>query len=294
MARTLEEIEAQHAARAQANGQPTGEEQEVEQEEVEQEETPDYEAEIARLQQELAAANGRAAPEQRRAEEYRRQFEDAERARQQLDRQRQEEINALREQLEAREAEVNLEELLTPEERDMFDPAQLTAITKVADAIAQRRAPKVDAKTEALAALRERETQQVDDYRTQIITDPTRSLSRLHTLAHDPKFQAWISQEENDDFDVLVNSLLQANTKDLIDRRAKAVEKRIARFNEQGKTRNAGRQTDPQQSLSSAMQRRPQKVSDAEMQGKIAEAKRLARSANPKDRAKAKQILDSI
>lgn len=301
--KSLEQLEAEHTARAERKGLAMPEQEESVDDdmsflddttETNSEPNP-YEEEINRLRQQLAATQGRVAPEQQRAEEYRQMAEAEQRARQAEARQLQEEIAALREQLEEKQSEVNVVELLSDDERDMFDPVQLTAIAKIADELAKRRAPRIDARAEALAAIRERERQQIEDYRNRALTDPARGVSSLSILAHDPEFQAWLDKEENDDFDVLVNSMLQADTKEVIDRRVKAVAKRIAAFKQQGKTQKAApRPTDPQQSLNSAMQRRPRRMSDEETNRKIAEASRLARSRNAADRARAQQILDSI
>lgn len=309
MAKTEAELEAIHMARAaakglgQGQGHPTepvvmdGQDDDayVEDEQVStgNEELLDQ---IAHLQQQLAATQGRVVPEQRRADEFRQYYETERQARERETRERDEQIAALKEQLEESSAQSSLDELLTPEEREYMDPTQLAIFTKIADAAAKRRAPRVNVKAEALAALAEREAQAVEEHRTEVLTDPSRGVSSLSVLAHDPAFQAWLAKEENDDFDLQVNSMLQARSVKEIDQRARAVARRIAKFKEQSKTRTpaTSRPTDPRQSLTAAMQRRPQKVTDVEMNSKLAEATRLSRSRNPADRAKAKALLDSI
>ena len=85
---------------------------------------------IADLQHQMAALQGRLSPAQQQGDEYRRLYTESERAR-----------AAEREELEARVREVSdrleqvqsktaIEDLLSEEERDMFDPEQLAVFAK--------------------------------------------------------------------------------------------------------------------------------------------------------------------
>lgn len=324
--KTLAEIEARHAARAEAKGMtlpgqqaprtaPAGMAEEADErfddhdqyddDEHEQEQHApesyddngeDLRREVEQLRQQLAATQGRVAPEQRRAEEYRQFYETERQQREREAREYIEQIEALQSQMESANLSSSIEDILSPEERDLFDEDQLSAMAKIADAVAKRRAPKINARAEALEALREHEKQRVADYRTEVLTDPSKGLSTLGNLAHDNRFQEWLEKDENADFDPLMNSLLHAGSQKEIDRYARAVAKRIARFNDEAKSRRqpASRQTDPKQSLTSAMQRRPQRVSEADMKNQLAEATRLSRSRNPEDQRRAKAILDNL
>lgn len=306
MARTLEEIEALHMQRAIKKGlinpdesQDTEDEEQIE-DDLNQDDTGDdaqtrYENEIAQLRQQLSAAQGRVTPAQQQAEEHRRLYETERMARAREQQTMAEQIAALQAQIEANEAATPVEDLLSQEERDMFDPAQLSTITKLADHIAKRRAPRVDVKAAALQVLAEREQAQVEAYRREVLNDPTRGLSALGILANDPSFQEWLTQEENDDFDPLVNSLLNARTEKEIDRYSKAVARRVAKYkNTSVKSPSASRTTDLKPSLSTAMQRKPRQVNEAEIKSQLDEARRLARSRNPADRAKAQAILNKL
>lgn len=310
--KTLEEIERLHMARAarKAGMTPDDDDEQPDTDDVddelhEQDQQPDeaqhdeapnpLEAEIERLRQQLDAANGRAAPAQRQAEEYRSLFDEERRAREQERHARDQEIAELREQLEARQAEISLDELLTEEERDLMDPAQLQVFKKLAEAAARRAAPKVDVRGETARFLQEREAQRLKAYREDVLTDPRKGVSALATLAGDPAFQEWTAQEDNEDFDPLVRSMLSATTEREIDRYAKAVAKRITKFNEHRAGGKSAARADARTSrVAAAMQRRPRRLTDDEIGDKLNEAKQLARSRNPKDRQRAKEILDAI
>lgn len=251
-------------------------------------------AERDQLRQQLAALQGRVAPAQQQSEEFRRLWQ-AEQQQREAERVRREsEIAELRRQLEERNTATAVEELLTEEERNMVDPAMLGIITKIADNIATRRAPKVDVRAETQAVLAEREAERVRDYRTRVLSDPSRGLSQLYTLVDNPAFQDWARNEENDDFDPLMTSLMNARSTEEIDRYAKAVAKRIAKFNG-GKKQPANRSTDPKVSLGDRMRRAPQgRMTEEERNTKLAQARQLARSRNPQEREKAMQILNQL
>lgn len=308
MAKTLEEIEAIHAARAARKGQPTGEVTGESGEPLD--DNDDYhpaddgnqhavederDREIAALRQQLDAANGRAAPAQRQSEEFRRLYDEERRSREHDRNELNRQVAMLQEQLNARQVETSLDELLSPEEREVIDPMQLDIIKKVASAVVNTAAPKVDVQAETAKYLQKREAEKIQRYREDLLTDPRKGLTTLAALAEDPKFISWTSEEGNEDFDPLVRSMLTATTESEIDRYAKAVAKRVAKYNESRNTTHTGtRSTDARTSLNRAMQRRPRQLSNDEMGDKLAQAKQLARSRNPADRKKAQDILNSI
>lgn len=308
MAKTLEEIEAIHAARAARKGQPTGEVTGESGEPLD--DNDDYhpaddgnqhavederDREIAALRQQLDAANGRAAPAQRQSEEFRRLYDEERRSREHDRNELNRQVAMLQEQLNARQVETSLDELLSPEEREVIDPMQLEIIKKVASAVVNTAAPKVDVQAETAKYLQKREAEKIQRYREDLLTDPRKGLTTLAALAEDPKFISWTSEEGNEDFDPLVRSMLTATTESEIDRYAKAVAKRVAKYNESRNTTHTGtRSTDARTSLNRAMQRRPRQLSNDEMGDKLAQAKQLARSRNPADRKKAQDILNSI
>lgn len=302
---TLEQIESVHAARAaKKNGHPIPEHREnldASDTDHDGDDAPNgyddgddgddidsLRAEIAKLRNENDAMRGRVAPSQQQAEEYRRLYDDERRLRSSELADRDKQIQELREKLNE---DVNFEELLSEDERDMIDPMQLAIFKKIAKAMT----PKVDVRTETAKLLEEREGARIARYREERLTDPSYGVSSLAHLAQDPSFIDWSNKEENDDFDPLVRSLLTARTEREIDKYAKAVSKRIAKFNEsRGSSKSANRQTDAKTSLSRGMQRKPPSLSEREVDTKLAEATRLARSRNPGDRKKAEAILNSL
>ena len=308
MAKTLEEIEAIHAARAARKGQPTGEVTGGSGEPLDDNDDfhpadngnqhaveDERDREIAALRQQLDAANGRAAPAQRQSEEFRRLYDEERRSREHDRMELNRQVAMLQEQLNARQVETSLDELLSPEEREVIDPMQLEIIKKVASAVVNTAAPKVDVQAETAKYLQKREAEKIQRYREDLLTDPRKGLTTLAALAEDPKFISWTSEEGNEDFDPLVRSMLTATTESEIDRYAKAVAKRVAKYNESRNTTHTGtRSTDARTSLNRAMQRRPRQLSNDEMGDKLAQAKQLARSRNPADRKKAQDILNSI
>ena len=244
---------------------------------------------VAKLQADLAAANNRAAPEQRRAAEMQELWQAAERQRIEAERRAQEQIEALQAQLNAQRPAFDVNEILDAEEREQFDDATLRVITKIAEGIAKAHVPKIDARSETLKVLEEREAKKVEDYRKKVLTDPTRGLHQLAQLSYDPAFQAW-SQEDDNDMESVVTSLLNARSTEEVDRFAKIVAKRITRFKE----RNA-KPTDARPSLASGMRRNGgPRLTEGEINAKLKEATSLARSRNPADRAKAQQILNDL
>lgn len=260
-------------------------------------EEPDLQAEIDQLRAQLSAMQGRVAPSQQQASEFRRLWESEQEARR-LEHERasqlQSEIEELRSRLDATSVVENIEDSLPEELRDVLDAEALRAVATVANTVAKRAQPKVDVKALLNEELSRREEEKVNEYRTRYLTDPNKGLSNLHTLASRPEFQAWTQKEENDDFDVMVTSFLQAKTREQIDRYGKAVARRVEKFNA-SRSKNADRSTDPKASLAGRMRRTPQSLMGEEERQKILRtAKALARSRTPGDREKAQELLNSI
>lgn len=246
-------------------------------------------AQIENLKRELNAANGRAVPSQQQADEYRRLWRQTEDARQQEATDLRNEIETLRKKLESVNNSIDVNELLTEEERAAIDPGLLNSVVKLAGKIAQHHAPKIDVRTEALRVLEEREATKVQNYRNQVLNDPARGLHQISTLMADPEFITWTRDEDND-IDSVVNSLLAAKSTEEVDRYAKIISKRLVKFKERTK-----KPADPKTSLSQHMRREAKpKLTEAEVQAKLNEAKQLARSRNPADRLKSQQILNSL
>jgi hypothetical protein len=246
-------------------------------------------AEIDELRRQLDATNGRVAPTQRQSEEYRQLWQQTEAARQREQAELRKEIESLRMRLEESQNVFDVTQVLTEEERAAIDPALLNTVTKLADRIAQHRAPKIDVRSEALRVMEERETNRVNTYLHGVLNDPARGLHQLSQLSNDPEFRAWL-QEDDNDMDSVVNSLLASKSTEDVDRYARIVAKRILKYKERSK-----KPADAKTSLSQHMRREAKtKLTDAEVSAKVNEAKHLARSRNPADRAKAQQILNSL
>lgn len=255
-------------------------------------EPDDRDREIEELRAQLQAANGRAGPVQQQLSDYQRMWDEERRARERERTEMQQQIETLQGQLNERSTQITVEDLIAEEDRGDFDPKLLQLIVKTADKIAQARAPKIDARAEALAVIEQRETDRVKLYRQRVLTDPARGLHELGTLAYDPKFQEWAKEDDND-VDSVVNSLLHATSTEEVDRYAKIVAKRLAKFKES----KGGKPRDPDANsrLAGHMRRGPKaKLTEAEVKEKFNEAKRLSRSSNPADRKRAQELLDEI
>lgn len=263
-----------------------------ENEETEETAPPAKSAREIELEAQLAALHGRVAPSQQQADEYRRMLTTEQDARRMETKQRDDEIKALRESLEERNTSINIEEILSEEERADLDPTMLKTIAKLADAIAKKRAPKVDTRAETLRILAERDAQNVVDYRQRVLTDPTRGLHQLGTLAYDPAFVAW-SEDEDNDVNSVVTSLLNAKSTEEVDRYARIVAKRITKFKEHKNVPQ--QQTDTRPALGTHMRREAaQKLTEEQVNQKLAQAKQLARSSSLADQKKAKELLAEI
>lgn len=251
--------------------------------------------EIAALRQQLSALQGRVVPAQRDADDFRRLLQGEQLRNQQLQADRDREVQELRAQLDAKNSQISLEEVLSEEEREGLDPAMLQVVLKLADAVALKRAPKVNGRAEALAVIEEREQQRVVEHRNKVLTDPARGLHQLSDLAYDQKFVDWCKEDDNE-VDSVLQSLLNAKSTEEIDRYARIVSRKIAKFKEGTKaSRRDTPNADARTRLTEGMRRNPKpKLTPAEADAKFAEAKRLSRSSNPADRAKAQAILTDL
>ena len=249
---------------------------------------------VETLRRELAASQGRTAPAQQGMDQYRQLWETERAAREAERSDLNERLALLQQQLDTRNNALSVEELFSEDEQADFDPKLLNAIIKVADKIATARAPKVDVRSETLAVLEQREANKVKNYREKVLTDPARGLHQLGQLAYDPAFIAW-SREDDNDMDSVVNSLLIATSTEEVDRYAKIVAKRIARFKDKSKTDPTAPPANGRTTLGDHMRRGPKaELTPAEIDTRLAEAKRLARSTNPADRQKAQQIINDL
>lgn len=246
-------------------------------------------AEIAELRRQMAALQGRVAPAQRDAEDFKRLWQSEQQARTLERQQLQERIETLEQQNQARQEQLSIDSLLTEEEKRDIDPLVLQAITKIASAAAKSQIPKVDAKASVLEVLEQRERDRVVMHRANVLNDPTRGLHHLAQLAYDPAFIAW-SQEDENDVDSVVSSLMNAKSTEEVDRYAKIVSKRIATFRAKSQ-----QPQDARTNLGQHMRRgEAPRMTQAEMTAKLNEAKQLSRSSSPADRARAKAIFDSL
>lgn len=252
----------------------------------------DLAEEVRQLRQQLAALQGRVAPAQRDNEDFRQLLSTQRQQHEARERELQEQLDALQAKIDEQQNNVSLDSLLTDDEKKDIDPIVLAAMTKIATAAAKRAAPApVDVRATTLTVLNEREQRRVTDYRTAVMSDPTKGLHKLAQLAYDPAFIAW-SRKDDNDVDSVVTSLLNAKSTEEVDRYAKLVARRITAFNERDNRRQSA---DARGSLGGHMRReaRPRRTPEQE-QELLNKAKNLARSSSPKDRAEAQRILNEL
>lgn len=257
----------------------------------------DLRQQVRALTQQLSAMQGRVAPAQQDLEDLRRV---ASTQRQQLDSERQSyesQINELRAQLEKRQLEeIDPADFLSEDERADLDPQVLKALTKMAGGLVQRMTPKVDIRSETLRILQEQEQNRIKQHRQKVLTDSKYGLQKLSTLANDPRFLAWAQKDDNE-VDSAVNSLLSATSTEEIDRYARILQRKLTRYQEEQKDPASRRNNpaSPRNTLAAGMRRSAgKKLTDSEMQQKLQEARRLARSPKQSDRDAAQKILDSL
>jgi len=258
-------------------------------------------AELAKQRADYEALHGRLSPAQQDLEHYRAEARKLQQELAAREEARQKEIEELRQQLEAKHDPLDIDDILTAEEKAEFDPTLIKTIAKMADAIAQRRTSRINAKAAALEALEERERQRVEAYRRRVMSDPGKGLHTLASLANDPRFVAWTREDDND-MDSVLNSLLSARSVEDIDRYARIASRRIASYRSQnGKAANrsdskpATSRADATARLRTGMRRGSDtRGSEREREEQLEQAKHLARSHRAEDRAKAKAILDNL
>lgn len=245
--------------------------------------TADLRAEIAKLKQDLAAANGRTAPVQRDLETYRQLAVELQRN---LDAQRTE-----LEQLRSRKQEEAFDpaSVLDAEELEEIDPLVLKVMAKIAGA--RKGATNVEA--EVARVLEQRQQQELKEYREQALL--SRDLSDIVTLRNDPSFIAWAEQDDND-VESVVTMLLGASTKPAIDKYARLLKRKIDSYRDSIKApsgRNSA--SDANTSINAGMRRKQtSQLTDGELNKRLAQARRLARSRSAEDRKKASTILNSL
>lgn len=245
--------------------------------------TADLRAEIAKLKQDLAAANGRIAPAQRDLETYRQLAVELQRN---LDAQRTE-----LEQLRSRKQEEAFDpaSVLDAEELEEIDPLVLKVMAKIAGA--RKGATNVEA--EVARVLEQRQQQELKEYREQALL--SRDLSDIVTLRNDPSFIAWAEQDDND-VESVVTMLLGASTKPAIDKYARLLKRKIDSYRDSIKApsgRNSA--SDANTSINAGMRRKQtSQLTDGELNKRLAQARRLARSRSAEDRKKASTILNSL
>lgn len=305
MALTRDEIANEHARRKLARagfneqGEPLSPPPEDGGDEVEPEhEDPaaKYEQELQALRDQLSAANGRVGPTQAELEDYRRANADLRARLTEKEASYQQELNRLKAEME-RTTPLTPADVLSEEEAADLDPSLLNAVMKLADAVAKKRIPQVDVRSETLKLLQEREHNKVQEYRNRVLTDPTRGLHQLAQLTQDQAFQRWSSEDDND-MEGPVRMLLAADSTEEIDRYQRIIARRIERFKAAQKeqaSRHNGSPADASTRLATGMRRNPDKpLTDAETEKKLNEARRLSRSASREDRRKAQAIIDSL
>lgn len=261
-------------------------------------------ARIAQLEQELAenkhlvnTVQGRLTPIQQNYEQARQLLDSQRTTYEQQMREQQRQIEELQQSLTAKQADIDIDEILSEDERDLMDVDQLNAVKKIAMAIASRTSQTPDKlkafiATEVEQRERQRQQMEVDNYRERLLNDEKRAISKLNFLAHDPQFREWQSQETNADFNPLARSFLSAKNRDEAELYAKAVESRIAQYLS-GK-KKAAKTTDARTSLDKAADRRPKQDSLGNRQKTLNEIKRLSRSGSRADKEKARKLLNSM
>lgn len=220
------------------------------------------------------------------------------------------EAQALRQQLEARDstdAQANIRQAvldaLTEEERAEYDEGFIEVVSRVSQTVNQRMQPSLDVEAEVARALKKAEDERLQEYRSQIITDPNSVLSNLHTVSATPEFKSWLQQ--NPDLEYHLNGLAFSRTTKDINKFAKSTERHLKAFFDHidnpapsSGTEAVQRTADPTPAgvtLESAMDRRqsgPRSAQDeARLQKQIAD---LSRSRDPDDRAKALELINQL
>lgn len=251
-------------------------------------EVADLRAQLAQRDHEIASLSGRLTPAQQRLSEVQALAQTYQTQLQQTQSESRAEIERLQAQLEE-QTRADVTDLLTPEERDLFDPAALQVIARMADELVKRRVPKVDIDAAVNRRLSEVRKQEIEAHRQAALSDPKKGIHDLYLLSERQDFREWCIKEENEDFSLHVNALLTATTTTDIDKHTRAIAKRLNQFKAPQTSRAAA---DPRQSLHDKMRRNPTKgLTQAEVDAKLAEAKSLTRQGRFQE---AKAIHDSL
>lgn len=245
-------------------------------------------AQLAQRDHEIASLSGRLTPAQQRLSEVQALAQTYQTQLQQTQAEARAEIERLQAQLEEN-SRADAMDLLTPEERELFDPAALQAIVRLSDELVKRRVPNLDVDAAVNRRLAEVRKQEIEAHRQAALSDPKKGIHDLYLLSERQDFREWCNKEENEDFSLHVNALLTATTTADIDKHTRAIAKRLNQFKAPQTSRAAA---DPRQSLHDKMRRKPTKgLTQAEVDAKLAEAKALTRQGRFKE---AKAIHDSL
>lgn len=248
-------------------------------------------AEMDQLRQELAAAQGRSAPVQRDLETYRTLTVELQRNLDQQRQQYEERLQSLQEQAAARDEEFDPAEVLSQEELDDFDPQVLKSMTKLADALARRRMPQINIEEEVRRLAEKQAQEELKVYREQVLI--SKDLSDIVHLKSDPKFLEWVEQDDNE-IESTVAMLLNATTKGAIDKYARILKGKINRFKQQSPSQGSTA-SDANTRLATGMRRKQNNNFDsADVEARLMQARRLARSQSAADRQKAQDILNAL
>lgn len=244
-------------------------------------------AELARVRQELTAAQGRTAPVQRDLETYRQLTAELQRTVEAKDA----ELRAVGEVKKA--PSMNPADYLSQEEIDDLDPTVLNTMVKLADAMVQRRTGTESIEVEVRKVLDKQQQRELREYREQALL--SRDLSDIVQLKNDPRFIEWAEQDDNE-VESTVTMLLNASTKPAIDKYARLLKRKVDSYKEFTKSPSVkGSASDAQTVLSAGMRRKQNSnVSAADMAAQLAKARKLARSTSAADRKKANEILTAL
>lgn len=312
--RSLEEIEAAHRKRAEQKGMLPQEQPEddpetdfpegnddnfqdpPERDDVDDGRYNELTARIAQLQNELDATKGRVIPEQRRSASLESTLQQLNA---QMERERSE-WQAAREEYDRRIEELTnkdfrVEDVLTEEERDSFDPETLAAMAKIAQAVARRAVPKTNVEGTVRDYMQQERTRELESYKQDQLSNPKRTVSRLQTIMDSTQFQGWL--ENNRDVQYTAQALQAARTKREVDDALKVLDKRLNDYLEESKGGTRNRQTTDvnTSSLGNHMRRtRSEGANEKQLAELNAELKNLSRSRAGRSSPRAKEILAKI
>lgn len=295
---TLEELEARMQARQNAKAGVAPVEPEATpiaaEPAAEQAPAPD-EAEL--LRQELAqmrldhqATVGRTASTQREADTLRKQLADLTAQNAALQ-ERQQERSKEEQAAAAHQAAIDS---LTDEERENYDPEMIDLMARMATRAADARAKAIDPRSDFDTLMSERDAKAASQYRDQMLTGGEETLSRLPALSQDTKFLNWL--EDNPSAEYNLNMLVSAKSKSEVDQFARKASREVQRYLAESEVPPAEQapSAPAQSSLAAGLQRKGGgPVTPQQQEANLQEARRLSRSRNPEDRARAQQLINS-